>query len=216
MTVQNMIDELEDHGFADTATARKVAVINDTLWDIESRHPWPFLETENTAFTLTAGSATPSLPSDFSKMLSFTIPSEEVVMLPERLDTITKMIAGHESDQGVPGIYYFVGNTLKIWKVPQTTYTASIRYLKSQPEVDENDVASAVLLPARHHRVVVLGALYKLYAMEDDPELAIAFKQQYEERIELMAEDLFKRQYDRTDRIVDVWGDWYDYDEWYL
>lgn len=210
-----MISELDDHGFADTGESRKVAVINDTLWDIESRHPWPFLETEDTAFSLTADDNAPTLPTGFSKMLSFTIPDLALVLQPMRLDTATKSLAGKEDETGIPYLYYFVGSELRIWKTPSETFTAKIRYLQTQTELTAASVETDILLPARHHRLAVLGSLYKLYTMEDDPELARAFLDQYETRLELIREDLFKRQYDRPDRIADVWGSDFDDPDWF-
>jgi len=64
MDVSEIIDDLEDHGFEDTSEARKLAALNDTLWDVTGREPWPFLE-KSVALSFNGSSSTPTnLPSD--------------------------------------------------------------------------------------------------------------------------------------------------------
>jgi hypothetical protein len=52
--------------------------------------------------------------------------------------------------------------------------------------------------------VLVTGALYKLYLMEDDAELSAQFERHFENRIERMRVDLHQRQIDREEYIIDV------------
>lgn len=210
MNVSDIIDELDSHGFADTETTEKLRVINDTIGDVCSREPWQFMEASEDV-TLTAGDNTPTLPTNFRAMLTFIIPSEGRVLQPERLDTIAKTYPSSLTEQGVPYFYYFVGAELRVLPVPATTYTATAFFLKNHPTVTADTVEADILIPVRHHRVITLGSLAKLYAGEDDPSNAALFDSQYEARIQLMESDTWKKQYDRPDRIIDLWGD----DDWY-
>lgn len=210
MDISDVLDELDDHGFSDTAQERKLSVVNDTIQDICAREPWPFLEA-SAAITLSAGDEAPTLPARFRAAIGLIIPSQGVVMTPERLDTIAKTYPNSLASTGLPYFYYFVGSELRVLPVPGTDYAAMLFYLQDHPEVDENTLGTELLIPSRHHRAIVLGSVTKLYAMEDDPELSALFNQQYEERLARMESDSWKRQYDRPDRVVDIWDGGDDY-----
>lgn len=206
MDVAAILSELDDHGFEDTSNGRKVAILNDVAGDVCSREAWPFLEATAT-ISIDAETVT-GLPADFRSSLALILPGNGI-LTPERLDTVTKtfLVGNATTPTGQPYLYYFIGNTMKVWPAPDQAYSAMLMYLKVHPTLAADSVESAILLPPRHHRVLVLGSLAKLYAMEDDTELAALFAAQYEQRIQTMEADLWKKQYDRTDRIVDVWED---------
>ena len=207
MDMSAILSELDDHGFADTSSTRKVGCVNDTCWDICSREPWPFLEASTDTFSLVAGQREPVLPTNFRASLSLVVPSLARVLVPERADTIMKNYASMLAANGSPNYYYFVGEKMRLYPVPDANYTATLTYLQHQAELNVSSLETDFLLPPRHHRAIVLGALSKLYSMEDDPEIAAVFESQYEKRIQVIENDLWKKQYDRTDRIVDVWDD---------
>jgi hypothetical protein len=121
----------------------------------------------------------------------------------------------HQSDASTSGdatIFYFVGNTLKFFPVPAASTTRyTMDYYAFQPEVTALSGEAAIYLPPRHHRTVVLGAVSKLYQLEDDPELAAVFKQDYEQRLATMNHDLQKTQFTTPDRIFVIDED----DEWH-
>lgn len=213
MDVQDMIDDLGDHGFTDTSTITKVRVLQDALWEIESMRPWPWLETEIT-LTFDGSSPTPTnMPANFRAALQL-----------KDVDTNTALIPLDEQDlekngvdltkQGVaPRIYYPVGvDSLKVWPIPTASMTVRMRYLKVSAALTSGTLEASIDMPPRHHRLIVLGALVRLYDMEDDPELAQRFQGHYETRLARMVEDIFQRQYDRPDYIrVDDWDSW-DYE----
>lgn len=207
MDVVEIIDELDDHGFEDTDTTRKLSVINDTVADTCSREPWPFLE-DDAVLSFVASTAAPVLPSDFRAALTIVVPSLGRVLQPERLDTIVKSNSASLDTVGVPYYYYFVGEEMRVLPVPATAYTGTLFYLRNHPELAAVDLESSILIPPRHHRLIVLGSLARLYAMEDDPDLALIFEKQYETRLRTMEQDVWKKQFDRPDRIVDLWSDW--------
>lgn len=209
MLVADIISELDDHGFQDDTTARKMVAINDTVADVCSREAWPFMEA---TAAVTISTDTPTLPADFRASLALVIPSQGVVMVPERLDTVTKtyLVNNPNNSTGLPFLYYFIGNTMKVYPAPDVSYTGTLMYVRNHPTLLSTDVEAAILIPVRHHRVITLGALAKLFAMEDDPDQSMYFAKQYEDRLVMMENDSWKRQYDLPDRVVDVWADGYE------
>lgn len=206
MNVDELVDILDDHGFVDTSAERKVETINDVVNDINSRQPWRFLESDSDV-VITAGDATPEAPVDFAKVLSFVIPAANIVLKPYRADVVRKQWPQALTITGTPFAYYFVGSNLHLLWVPDANYTGRMHYLRNQPELTITSAEDDILLPSRHHRVIALGALARLYAMEDDTDLATYFDAQYERRILTMEQDISLIQYDEHDSILDVWDD---------
>lgn len=210
--VSALISELDDHGFGDTPTTRKVGVINDTIADVCSREPWPFLEKELT-LTFNGSTSVPSnTPADFSKAVGLHDPSTGAAVSWERWEVIRKRYANQLTTLGLgaPINYYFVGGQLKVYPIPASSQTLDLDYVCFHPTVAQGSLETSILIPARHSRVIVLGSLYKLYSMEDDPELSAVFSAEYEHRISIMREDLIRVQYDTPDRIFVQDPDDYD------
>jgi hypothetical protein len=202
VTVAEIITILNNHGFEDTDTTEKMEAINDAYFDVCSRERWPFLEKE-VDLAITATSADVTEPADLSKVIGVRIASVPVKLLPERYETLAASDPAMD-ETGVPQFYYFVGDALKIYPTPTSSYTARIFYERWPTELLSSDAESAILLPVRHHRVLVTGALFKLYLMEDDAELSTQFERHFESRIERMRVDLHQRQIDREEYIIDV------------
>lgn len=204
--VADLISELDDHGFADTLASRKVSVINDVANDVNSRQAWRYLQATT---TITLDSVTPTMPADFRAVISLVIPSTGTILRPEDIRGVRKSYPS-SANSTVPFLYYFVGSALSVYPTPDGAYPATLDYYRNQAVLTENSLEGEILLPPRHHRVLVLGALSKLYSMEDDAELAVLFDNQFEARIARMAEDLDMAQFDRPMQVVDVYGDSFD------
>lgn len=213
MDVSEILTELTDHGFEDTSTERKLAKVNDALWDIESREPWPFLEKTATLNFNGASPAATNLPADFKAVLWLYDNTNGVTLWPERLSTVRDRYGNTINQVSDPASYYFVAGELRLYPVPaSSTGRFQLDYMATQTEVTENTLQAAILIPPRHHQAIVLGALWRLYKMEDDPENGNAFQIDYENRLQQMHEDLFRRQYQRSDQIFVVdEDDLYDY-----
>jgi hypothetical protein len=211
--VSDMTAEMDDHGFGDTPATRKLSVLNDTIGDLCSREPWPFLQkTLQLSFDGTSGKAS-NFPADFRSILALTDPSNGSTIGWERGDVLRKRNASQWSLVATPYCFYDEAGIVRAYPIPPSAYKLDMLYLCTHPVVDGSTLEAAILLPARHHRILVVGSLYKLYTMEDDPELAGVFKQEYEDRYMKMREDLSRVQYDRPDRI---WmTDYDDYDTYY-
>jgi hypothetical protein len=212
----DILSEIDDHGFADTSSTRKMGVLNDTIADVCSREPWPFLEKEVLLAFDGLVAAPTNLPADFSKVLGMqdTIANQPVAF--ERWEIVRKRYGTNVTSLGVGGpiYYYFTAGRPRIYPVPSVTQTIQMEYVSYHPTVLQSDPEASILIPARHSRVLVLGALYKLYSMEDDPELSQVFEAEYEKRIGMMREDLIRVQYDSPDHIYVTDEDYYDDMPW--
>jgi len=203
-SVQDMIDEMNDHGFTDTSVTRKVALLNDTVWDICSREPWPFLERSVTLDFDGTNAQPTNFPTDFRSLLSLVRTDNGDALDPERYDVMQRKYGETLGDAGQPVAYYFLGNTLNIYYVPAANVTLRMEYLSNHPELTSSSVETDFLIPREHHRAILLGTLYKLYDMDDDYDIGASFQAQYEDRILKMRNQLWVRQYDRPDRIYGI------------
>lgn len=198
-----MITEIRDHGFDDLTDTRILSFLNDTYFDVCAREPWPFLEKQS-ALTVNASGVVTS-PTDISKIISIVNTTENMPkLLPWRLDTFTKAYGARLTEAGDPYIYYFLGETLNVWPIPSSA-TLTARYIRVPAALTVTPDSSPIL-PARHHRVIVLGSLVKCMNMEDDAENAAVFTNLFEQRLMQMRNDLWMQQYDRTDTIQDLDG----------
>lgn len=214
MDVQDILDILDLHGFEDIEDADKVAVINDVLTEINTREPWPYLEV---MFDFDSGDVDVDGKVDFTSQPSLQSVLDIICLDSDgrsvrwiRRDEHFKRNGANLDQTGTPYKYFFVGDSLYIWPIP-TSGSYRLTYLQLQELVDSSDTEDAILLPARHHRLIALGALYKLHSQEDDPENAALFQGQFESRMQLMRQDLFKKQWDSPDSIlVTDEEDWVD------
>jgi hypothetical protein len=201
VTVQDMIDEFNDHGFTDTSVIRKVAMINDTLADLCSREPWPFLEKEATINFDGTNPGPTNQPADLHAVLTVLDPVTGNALDPERYDVMQRRTGNTILQSGTPSIYYFLGSKLRVWQVPSNGYALTVDYIANHPVLTSSSVETDFLVPPRHHRAVVLGSLYKLYDMDDDFDIGASFQAQYEDRILKLRNDVWSRQFDRPEYI---------------
>lgn len=201
-TVADILSELGDHGFSDTGTTRKVSVINDTIWDICSRESWPFLE-KSVDLTFTGSSSTASnLPSDFRAIVSLSLKDSGNELVYMRLDEVDKWFGSSADDSGSIVAYYLMAGVPRFVKKPASSDVVRMRYLSVPAAVIDSTNEAGIVIPPRHHRVIVLGSLWKLYDMEDDPDLAQRFETHYENRIQTMKEDLIHLNFDQPEYIL--------------
>lgn len=210
MNVSDIVTELNNTGFTDVSDQQKTFVINDTVWEIETTEPWPYLE-KSVALNFDGVVPTPSnLPTDFNKVKFMVDTTIGVTIWPERVETVRDRYSQNFLTQtGTnPFLYYQWGNTLKLYPIPPaSTGRFYMDYIATQPALTTASLEAAILLPPRHHRTITLGAAYKLFAMDDDLENASAWQSMYNDKIGAMREDLFRKQYQRPDQIFMVDAD---------
>lgn len=209
MNVADMLADINFHGFDDTPVDQKLRVLNDTIWDIDSREKWPYLIKSKT-LDFDGASPTPTTPlTDMKAVQWISDPVTGEAVWSERLENIRSKYAGTETNVDVPFKFYFVGQQLRFYPTPPaSTGRFLLDYVAIQPAITETSVEADILLPARHQRIIVLGALVKLYAGDDDPELASEKQQEFDYRLSNMRNELLIQQYQRSDAVIDVNGAW--------
>lgn len=199
MTIDDMFNELNLYGFDDLENSQKLILLNEAYLDIATREPWPFLEKLVTV-TQSGNDGTVTIPdNDLGAVLSIIDMSGKLALSPERADVIEKNYLIN-SDNNTPTKYYFVGNEINLWPVPSSGRTLRIMYIREPEPLTETTLEADILIPKRHHSIIVYGALVKAFLVNDDPQSA-TFQNMYETRYQQMRNDLWMKQYDRTDRI---------------
>lgn len=208
MDMAGFISLLNDHGFEDTSSTRKVEAINDAQNDIAGREPWPFLEKEiDLTFSGSSGVAT-NLPADLRAVLQLVNKATGATISPSRNDDWTKWFIMYANDVADPFTFYFVGNQMRLHPKPPASTLARLLYISTPATLIDVSPESAFVIPPRHHRAIAYVALSNLYSMEDDQENALDFTNKAEKRIQEMRSDLWQRQFQSPDFIHIV-----DYDD---
>jgi hypothetical protein len=214
MTAAELISDLNDHGFDDTPTERKLAVMNETLWDVAGLEPWSVL-IKGVNLNFSGASPTPTnWPSDFRAIASVNRTDIVKRLARWRLDDFQDHYSSRSTEAGNPLLFYFEGATFKVWQVPAAaTGLVRLEYIYWPGSITENSVEADIWLPPQYHRqLIVNGSLYKLYLMEDDPELASAFQQLYDRGIERVRQTLHIQDYSDWDYIHAMDEDYENWD----
>ena len=198
MTIDEMFTEMDLYGFEDFDDDAKLILINEAYFDIVTREAWPFME-GLTNITQPANDDALNVPTNFQAVLSLVDSTNNIVLEPERNDVIEKNIR-IGLDSGNPTKYYFVGDTLYLYPSDNTGTTYRLYYIKSPSVLTTSSVPADILIPVRHHSIIVYGALVKAFLVNDDPQAAV-FQNMFESRYMQMRNDVWMRQYDRPERI---------------
>lgn len=197
MNVEDMIADIDDHGFEDSDEDTKLRVLNDVYQQVLGREAWPFLEKmdleADIAFDATTGAVEAS--ERIRAVLSFRYRNRQI--LNSRLDDFLERYGNRTDQTGSPWVFYFIGNELRVWPLPSSTPTGTILvYIRGAEDLTATTDEDDILIPREYHRdILVNGALSKLYALEDDAELAQGFKSYFEEGVTRMRELAWKKQY---------------------
>ena len=198
MTIDQMFTEMDLYGFEDFDDDAKLILINEAYFDIVTREAWPFMEGLATIAQPSADD-TLNVPTNFQAVLSLVDTDNNIVLEPERNDVVEKNVRLN-ADSGSPTKYYFVGETLYLYPSDNTGTTYRLYYIKSPSVLTVDSVPADILIPARHHSIIVYGALVKAFLVNDDPQAAV-FQNMFESRYMQMRNDVWMRQYDRPERI---------------
>jgi hypothetical protein len=206
--MSDILSTLDDHGFDSETTDRKVAMVNAAYYDICSREPWPFLEkTIALAFDGSAAVAT-NWPADFRSAWIIQITSVQTAgpLKFIRYDDWLQSY-GASPQTGTPQLAYFVANEVSFYPTPTADMVVTMGYLANPAALTDTSLEADILVPAQFHQAIVDGALYKLYAMEDDTDIAPTFETYFEREIQNMREQVWKRQYQTQDIVHPVDSD---------
>lgn len=213
MTIDEMYNELGLFGFDDLDDSQKLLLLNEAYFDIVTREAWPFLETvaqfnAPSGTTKITNNSFSGSPTDVNSVLSFTDMSHNVIMIPERTDVIEKNYKINNLNV-YPERYYFIGEDVYLYPAVSGATTYRMFYIKAPSKLTGSTAEGDILIPARHHSIIVYGALVKAFLVNDDPQAAM-FQNMFESRYQQMRNDAWMQQYDRTDR-VHILTDSYDW-----
>ena len=215
----DMVLELRDHGFDDTTVftdSRLLSFLNDTYLEFCALEVWPFLEVSSASLVTTVGNKVLITPTDLRAVLGIVNTTTGRIMNPERRETMVKQFASSLTTRGEPGFYYPLGQTINLMRIPDAVYALQFDYVKrpaALTTVITGGLDSTPIFPVDHHRVLVLGALSRANSMDNDPATSAFYDQLYQGKIQKIRNDLWGWQYDRPDRIVDIFSenDAFDY-----
>jgi hypothetical protein len=200
LTPQEMIDQLDVYGYKKISDVVKLQFINDAYYEVTSREPWTFMTKTNTVST-SNGVNTVTLPTDFSKVRSIVDTTNGNPLIPERADTINKRFVGALTSGNVPKYYYFEGNTIRLFPVPNGVFSLTVQYVAAPTALIQGGTEASILVPPRHHRLLVVGALERLAKLESEWDAAQAHRAEFDLRLEEARQDFTTQQYDRPDYI---------------
>ena len=201
MDVNDFYVAAQDYGFTDLSNATLLRALQGTVDAVERLRPWPFLEASATLTFAGSTELPATAPPRIRAVLRASIIGTGARLRPVRVDDFEDWAKGDYAKDGTPRIYVMRAGVLEFWPRPAATDTVKLRYIQFSPRMADATLEAAILVPARHHEVLLFGMLRRLYDQQDDPELALTMAQQYQQLVAEMVEDLTKQQYDEPEFI---------------
>lgn len=211
MDVSDMLQELADHGFDAISQTRHLAVLNAAYYDACGREPWPFLE-KFVRLTFSGTSYEPATPvadmrAVWSMKLEGTSGTGGCKVNYIRTDDYDEALGNNSViATGTPAIFTIDGQkALHFYPAPSASQVVRCRYISRPAALAADTVEADIAIPLEFQRdVIVNGALFKLYSMEDDTDIAPTFETYFERTLENMREFCWNDQYQRADYIHPV------------
>jgi hypothetical protein len=208
-SVGSIIKEVRDHGFDRAGDSLIRLWINDVINELAGADNWPWLETGPVEIETVSGEALLQLPSDCAKPMKIQFPGSNINLFRERHDLLLdKYATDVEKETGQPERYAMWGTSaegvpsIRLFPVPNGSYSLRLWYQRVPQPL--NTIDDLPPFPARHHRLLVLGVLVRATQMMGD-EQSLAklplFKEEFDERLEKMRNDLLRPQLDNNDYV---------------
>ncbi len=216
-TVTQLLTDFQDHGFTDIDQSHFLTYLNHSYMMFCSREPWNFLEKVTTGtFALTAAQFAAN--TDIKQVLSLVNTTTGYELSPERPDTVYKKYSAYLTQTGNPFLYYSpqvnaaapMGRQFHVYPIPTSGVSYQLRYIYIPALLTTG--TDIPVVPERFHRILVFGALWQAYRLEDDPQSGDEYETMFEEGIQQARDDLWDQQYDRPDYVADIMDDYgYNY-----
>ena len=208
MLLTEMVADIKASGFDDMTDATALSLIDRAHKKICAREPFPFLETSADATIDGTGKITN--PTNIRALLKVVNETQGYRLVPVRFDALLGA-RPQMNDAGEAYFYYNKGRDHFVYPgVVANTY--HVYYLRRPETIDATNDDALVLVPTEQHELLVLDAIRRAALREDDPEVASAYRAEFEDLYQSSREDLWRRQYDMTDNIADVY--WEDDADW--
>lgn len=190
-TIRTAVRERLDDPTFDTIKIDRWA--NWVLQDIYSRANFSFKEGEAT-FSTTAGTQSytfASIGSDVDKVSQvFDLTNEIELQYVSYKDLLSAYKDMSDDTQNKPIYWTVQGSTLKLYPIPDDTYSMQVNYVKSLS--DPSDADETLAIPDRFSELVVLGTYQKALEWNDDFDYASVIERQYEQKLARMVADANK------------------------
>lgn len=215
-TVTTMLSDFQDHGFTDIDITHFLTYLNHSYMMFCTREPWPFLEKLVTTTFTTSSAQQFTATTDVKQVLSIINTTQGYALDPERASTIYKNNASTLTITGSPAWYYSpisntaapMGKQVHVYPQPSAADAVQMRYIYIPALLTAG--GDIPVVPERFHRILVFGALWQAYRLEDDPQSGDEYETMFEEGIQMARNDLWDIQYDRPDYVADVMSEYGD------
>lgn len=207
-----LFTDIKNFGFSDFSNADLFTHLNYAYQDLNSIESWPYLE-KTTTTNFAVGSPQFAAITDIKQILSIINTVQGYELVPMKPDDFYKQYSNVLTLTGIPLIYYQpqvnaaapMGWQTNVWPVSSVTTACQLRYLYIPATlVNTTDIP---VLPERFHRILTYGSLVSLYQLEDDTDSSIRFQGLYDRMLARMRDDLWTKQFDLNDTILDVTND---------
>lgn len=192
-------------------TAKAQQAINDCLRDIARRVDLPSQQKTYTV-SLVDGTGSYAVPSDFARLKSLTDNNENPLtqIMRDELDFYDL------TDTGDPYLYCLYGSSLTLYPTPTASNVTSLtlRYRAAPVDGFTNTTDTVdTYFPDAYAHILVKGARSRLYAFEDDAQMADYWETQYERALARLKGDLQNQEGSRKRQVGDNrrrsnWSPW--------
>lgn len=183
--VTRVQQRIQDTGYSSTEIK---SYINDTQNDVYNEYRLPFMQTTQN-YTLTANVSDITngvgLPDNYVQALDLILTTNGREKTLEYVDVRT--IDGFYPDAddttrnpaNVPNKWYFYGETIKVFPVPNAAYTITLRYYKKPTELSSD--ADVPEIPSEFQELLIVGATYRVLQVKDNYDQAGVLQNKYDE-----------------------------------
>lgn len=212
MTPQEIITDLDAHGFTDTDALVKLRIINSSIRSIASLKAWPFLHVVQTINFSGSSPVPTNTPADLRAVLKIIDTTTGRRVRYKAVDEMEENYGNSLTLSGDPFFYYFEGTQLRVWKVPGAAQTLRLRYVKVPALVAQADPESAIAIPPIGHEAILFRSIMRLADLEDDTEIASRFGQLFEMEMQKLTEAFAIQQFDQPEHVLVMDDDDFNYD----
>ena len=166
MTQTELITAVSTLGYSDTTAI--TAALQRTYRRVLGMRRWDFLETQGTD-PVVAGDTTIALPADCKRVDAIELARSDGTSVDFQFRPYQQFrdYAKWQTDQGEPQWWTQRGGTVYIWPEAQTSYTATIDYVK-HPANYLDAAGDEPVFPEEYQDVLVYGAAVDLATRERD------------------------------------------------
>lgn len=202
MQLLGMRQEVEAHGFSDTAYATRInRFLNEAYLRVVRRVQY-FQDEATSDFSTVAGTATYPQPADFGKDRSLRY--NDGTHIGELQSVGLRTIDRSTPSSGVPRAYAIDGVSLHLYPTPDNVYALELRYWKI-PALLVVDTDSPTI-PDDYCDMLIFHAISRCFASEDDLQTAAQWEQSYNTRLSEFSADVKFPNNDAPTQIADMWA----------